>query len=362
MRRMMLLIGAAALAATIPAIAQDQGRGGGRGQGRAADAQKGGGQGQGRAERGRGAERQAARAEPKGRGKSDDRGGAQRAGRQDERERRVERAIGQERRAAAEARRGRPDRVDDRQLARRDDRRDWRGWAGRSLVRRDRLVGDRIDFRALRSRGLAVGPGGCPPGLARQNAFCMPPGQLRKARFIGQRLPLFGLPYNVPARYRYRFGDNDRFIYRYGDGIVYRFDRGSGLVSSVIPLASTGLFPGEPLPLGYDVYNVPLAYRSYYPDTRDYLYRYDSGSIYRVNPGNGLIDGIVAMTTGGVGGLGGLGVGDPLPLGYDAYNMPLAYRDRYYDRNDAWYRYADGNVYQVDPQTRLIESVISTLV
>ena len=40
------------------------------------------------------------------------------------------------------------------------------------------------------------------------------------------------------------------------------------------------------------------------------------------------------------------------------YNVPFAYRDRYYDTNDAWYRYANGYVYEVDPRTRLIETSI----
>ena len=70
----------------------------------------------------------------------------------------------------------------------------------------------------------------------------------------------------------------------------------------------------------------------------------------------------MALLTGGTNGLGGLGVGDRLPAGYDVYNVPFDYRDRYADSNDAWYRYADGSIYEVDPQTRLIESVISLLV
>ena len=43
------------------------------------------------------------------------------------------------------------------------------------------------------------------------------------------------------------------------------------------------------------------------------------------------------------------GVGQMLPMGYDAYNVPFAYRDRYYDSDRAMYRYADGHIYQVDP-------------
>ena len=52
---------------------------------------------------------------------------------------------------------------------------------------------------------------------------------------------------------------------------------------------------------------------------------------------------------------GGLSVGQPLPLGYDAYNVPYAYRTTYYDTPDTWYRYNDGYVYQVDPRTRLVK-------
>ena len=75
-----------------------------------------------------------------------------------------------------------------------------------------------------------------------------------------------------------------------------------------------------------------------------------------------MVDGVAALLTSGVGGLGGLGVGDRLPLGYDVYNVPLDYRDRYVDGPDSWYRYADGSIYQVDPETQLIQAVISMLV
>ena len=182
----------------------------------------------------------------------------------------------------------------------------------------------------------------------------MPPGQLRKARLIGQRLPFSSLAYNVPERYRYRFRDSDRWLYRYDDaGFVYRFDRQSSLVNAVYPLFGNNLLIGEPLPLGYEVYNVPLAYRGHFRDTSRHYYRYDDSAIYRVNGETNLVEGIVALLTGGV--------GDPLPTGYDAYNVPFEYRDRYVDNDQAWYRYADGAVYQVDPETRLIQAVISLL-
>ena len=371
MRKLMLLAGAAALGLSMPVLAKEQGRGGGRGHGQAAHAERHGG-GQARAERGRGHGKQA-RDERRGRdhdvrvaqGRGNDR--AER--RLNREERRVERAIQQERRIVREARGDerrlqRGGRDAERRLireARIDDRRNWRGWTERRLALRDRFDDDLVRFRE--GRRLAIGPAGCPPGLARQNAFCMPPGQLRKAQLIGQRLAIARLGYNIPERYRYRFVDDDRFFYRYAnDGTIYRFDRATGLVSWVIPLRSTGLFLGEPLPLGYDVYNVPFAYRRFYPDTSDYLYRYDGNAIYRVNVESMLVDSIVALLTGGPSGLGGLGIGDRLPLGYDVYNVPLDYRDTYYDTDDWMYRYADGSIYQVDPETRLIEAVISLLV
>ena len=361
MRTLMLFAGVAALAVAMPALADDRGRG----KGQSAESK-----GHDRAERGRGRGGDGDNALEARRERGETRRTERREERAERRDRardRAERAIRDERRAVREARQDdrraeRRVRVDERRLVR-EDRRDWDRFVERRMAAADRFDDDLVRFREGRGRRLAIGPNGCPPGLARQNALCMPPGHFRKAQLIGQRLPLAQLGYNIPDRYRYRFMDNDRFFYRYGnDGTVYRFDRGTGLVSSVVPIYGSGLFLGEPMPLGYDVYNVPLAYRSFYPDNDDYLYRYYGNGIYRVDADTMLVDSMVELLTGGVGGLGGLGVGDPLPMGYDVYNMPMAYRDTYYDTGDSWYRYADGYVYQVDPETRLIEAVISLLV
>lgn len=373
MRKLMLLAGVAALAASMPAIAKENDRGRGNGRGPAAAAEHKG-KGHGRAERARGRDQ--------ARGQARSQGRERRAERLDRRERRVERAIQQERRQVRQAR------VQEQRLerrrealrdstpqqqrlaerrernireARREDRRDWRRWAERREALRERR--SLADWREARLRRVAVRSDGCPPGLARQNAWCMPPGQLRKARLIGQRSPLARVAYNIPVRYRHRFADNDRWFYRYDDdGFVYRLDRRTMIVNNVIPLYGSNLMIGEPMPLGFDIYNVPMAYRSFYPDTASYHYRYDDGAIYQVDTETRLVEGIVALLTGGAGGLGGLGVGDMLPSGYDAYNVPFDYRDRYADSSDSWYRYADGAIYRVDPQTRLIESIISTLV
>ena len=43
-----------------------------------------------------------------------------------------------------------------------------------------------------------------------------------------------------------------------------------------------------------------------------------------------------------------------------AYNVPLDYRDQYYDTDDSLYRYADGNIYQVDAKTQIIQAIVDS--
>ena len=82
------------------------------------------------------------------------------------------------------------------------------------------------------------GTGGCPPGLAKKNNGCMPPGQAKKLYNVGQRFPLrYGnmWTYNqVPPilRQQYGFGPNDR--YYYGDGYIYQVDPKTMLISQVV--------------------------------------------------------------------------------------------------------------------------------
>ena len=52
------------------------------------------------------------------------------------------------------------------------------------------------------------------------------------------------------------------------------------------------------------------------------------------------------------------GIGQPLPQAYSTYNVPLAYRDQYFDSNNDWYRYANGYIYRVDPNNGLIQEAI----
>jgi len=101
---------------------------------------------------------------------------------------------------------------------------------------------------------------------------------------VGQIMPSSYSYYNVPYAYRSSFADNDDYYYRYAPGAIYQVDRSSALISSVAALLTGGLTVGQPLPMGYSAYNVPLAYRSSYYDTPDMLYRYDNGYIYGINP------------------------------------------------------------------------------
>ena len=84
----------------------------------------------------------------------------------------------------------------------------------------------------------AYGAPGCPPGLAKKNNGCLPPGQAKKLYNIGQRWPgNYGhawsynqIPYDL--RNRYGFDDDDR--YYYGDGYLYRVDPTTMLISQVV--------------------------------------------------------------------------------------------------------------------------------
>lgn len=269
--------------------------------------------------------------------------------------------------------------------------------------------------RVYAGRGIPAAYVGCPPGLAKKSPACVPPGQARQ-QYVGSVLPTYyasnymplglrDIYYDTPDYY-YRYGDGYAYrvnrstnlvaallpligagygvgqyfpyydepsyyvpsyyqpfypdygddYYRYANGYVYEIDGGSGLVENVIPLLDRGYGIGQMLPAGYSYYNVPYQYRDYYYDTDDYYYRYAPGAIYQVDRDSQLITAIAALLTGG------LSVGQPLPAGYSMYNVPYSYRDRYYDTPDAWYRYSNGYIYEVDPTTQLIRAMVQALV
>jgi hypothetical protein len=256
--------------------------------------------------------------------------------------------------------------------------------------------------------------GSCPPGLSKHPGLCMPHGQAKK--LVGGVLPAAFRNSMLPIGLRNIYRDDDDFTYRLGDGYLYKVDRDTSLVASLLPLFGAGLMPGQMfpstfgnpfmpqpfqsfyqdtpddyyrfangyvyeidrdtgmieslvplmangygmgqmLPLSYSAYNVPYQYRGLYADSSDYMYRYAPGAIYQVDPTTRLITAVASLLTGN-----GLSVGQSLPMGYSAYNVPLAYRDQYYDTSDAWYRYNNGYIYQVDPTTQLVTALVRAII
>jgi hypothetical protein len=82
------------------------------------------------------------------------------------------------------------------------------------------------------------GAGGCPPGLAKKNNGCRPPGQAKKLYNIGQRWPgQYGHAWNynqIPYDLRQQYGFNPGYNYYYGDGYLYRVDPKTMLIQQVV--------------------------------------------------------------------------------------------------------------------------------
>jgi hypothetical protein len=111
---------------------------------------------------------------------------------------------------------------------------------------------------------------------------------------VGQILPSAYNYYNLPMQYRDMYYPTADYSYWYAPGAIYQYDPSTSLITSVAALMSPGFTIGQPLPAGYGMYNVPLAYRSTYYDTPDAWYRYNNGYIYQVNPATQLVTAIVA--------------------------------------------------------------------
>ena len=86
--------------------------------------------------------------------------------------------------------------------------------------------------------GIGYGVGGCPPGLAKKNNGCLPPGQAKKLYNVGQRFPLsYGQRWGfdqIPYDLRSQYGFDPRSQYYYGDGYLYRVDPTTMLISQVV--------------------------------------------------------------------------------------------------------------------------------
>lgn len=331
MKHIIPITGALMLALAVPSAALAQngngnGKGGEKGQsGRGDD--RGGERGGGNGNRGRGGDEDRG-GDDRGRGRSgDDRG---------------------------------PVRAEVRSLIRQDDDRGrgrgdvWDGDDRREIrdVRRELERGEfRVSndgrtvtlFRRDDDRGLIAG---CPPGLAKKNNGCLPPGQARQIA-------------RAAAAERYdwlwRLGGQDRSNYRYDNGYLYQVSP-QGSLLGWLPVLGGALAPGATWPTQYQWQPTPPYYSQYYGLNDRYDYRYADGALYGVDPQTNTISQIAALLTGQQ-----FNVGQRLPAGYDIYNVPYQYRNQYADSADSLYRYNDGYVYQVDPTTQLIQTVIQLI-
>lgn len=81
---------------------------------------------------------------------------------------------------------------------------------------------------------MTVSAKGCPPGLAKKNPPCVPPGQARKAYEqdyrVGERLPDGFIILRTPSRY----GLDPRRTYYERDGYVVHVDRETGQILNLI--------------------------------------------------------------------------------------------------------------------------------
>ncbi len=111
---------------------------------------------------------------------------------------------------------------------------------------------------------------------------------------VGQMLPTAYSYYNVPVQYRSVYYDTPDYNYWYAPGAIYQYDPRSSMITSVAALLSPGFTVGQQLPMGYDVYNVPYAYRATYYDSPTAWYRYNNGYIYQVDPTTMLVTAVVA--------------------------------------------------------------------
>ena len=152
----------------------------------------------------------------------------------------------------------------------------------------DRRIGRDVvrvtDFGSIAPRGLI---GGCPPGLAKKRNGCQPPGQVGRNDRRGEfdRPDFWGLS---------RLGDGR---YYYNDGYLVRYAPSGGILGH-IPLLGGALRIGNAWPDYYEPVALPGYYESYYGLGSYDSYRYADDVIYRVDPETDAITSIAALLTG----------------------------------------------------------------
>lgn len=183
---------------------------------------------------------------------------------------------------------------------------------------------------------------GCPPGLAKKGNGCLPPGQAKKIERerheLAWRAPVAGVTYRYDDGYQYRydrqgsllgylpalggvlgvgniwptqysfdappayqrdyFGLTQPYDYRYADGALYAVDARTSAIQQVVALLTgQSANVGQRMPPGFDIYNVPYAYRDQYVDSAAAAYRYNDGAIYQLDPTTQVVQAIIQLLT-----------------------------------------------------------------
>ncbi len=102
------------------------------------------------------------------------------------------------------------------------------------IDRNHNRVDDRVEAR------WSYGNNWCPPGLAKKNNGCVPPGQMKREFREGQRVTSnyrYWTPYNnIPNDLRTRYDLNDQYRYIYRNNYIYAVDPRTNLVTRIINL------------------------------------------------------------------------------------------------------------------------------
>ena len=138
----------------------------------------------------------------------------------------------------------------------------------------------------------------------------------------------------------------------YSNGYRLQLDDGGRIVERT-PLLGGALHLGGMWPDDYGSVTLPRAVINHYGLGKHRDWRVADRAIYRIDPETHVITAFAALLTGDT-----FRVGQRVPDGYDVYNIPVAYRDRWRDDSDALYRYAEGRVYRINPGTLIVAEAI----
>ena len=111
-------------------------------------------------------------------------------------------------------------------------------WRERWIDRNGNGIDDRRE--GFRYSGSRYGGAVCPPGLAKKDPMCIPPGQAKRMFREGQRIGngyRYYTPYgNIPLDYRTTYNLDDDYRYIYRNNYIYEVDPATSLVTRVISL------------------------------------------------------------------------------------------------------------------------------